>query len=251
MPLDDYWKSPDGIRRRVNMLGEDFTFRVVNNSLQVYGKKNEASGFEWVGSIDERTCNYCDSQIGRQYRLGQFLPRLPAHGGCRCGWRIIPQEEPMPKLIPKEPEIKHSITLDPEIKNPKELKIEFDKILNELPPHHIRKDLEFRVIKENPYSPYGQFDGSTISMREDALKSEKGRHVVYHEIGHGFYYDRFDYAQQMRWMDEWSAKLDKMPTDLAKSRFEEGFAECYALYQSDKKTLDSSIVSWFDTNLEK
>jgi len=91
MSLDDYWKSPEGIRRRVDMLGEDFTFRVVNNSLQVYGKKNEASGFEWVGSIDEHTCNYCDSQIGRQYRLGQFLPRLPAHAGCRCEWRLIPR----------------------------------------------------------------------------------------------------------------------------------------------------------------
>ena len=71
------------------MLTEDFSYNVVNNALQVYGRKNEVEGFEWVGSMDERTCNYCDGQIGRFYRLGQFLPRLPAHNLCRCEWRLV------------------------------------------------------------------------------------------------------------------------------------------------------------------
>ena len=87
----EYWKSPAGITRRVEMLGEDFTYRLVNNALQVYGQTNKVKGWRWEGSIDERTCDYCYSKImeDRLYRLGQFLPSLPAHAGCRCGWILI------------------------------------------------------------------------------------------------------------------------------------------------------------------
>jgi len=86
---DYYWRSPAGIKRRKEMFGEQFTFQFVNNALQAYGRKNEVAGFEWVGTLDERTCNICDGQIGRQYTIGQFLPQLPAHVGCRCEWRVI------------------------------------------------------------------------------------------------------------------------------------------------------------------
>ena len=88
----EYWKSPAGIEKRVEMLGEDFTFRVVNNSLQAYGRVNDVRGFIWVGSLDERTCDYCASQTGRFYRLGQFMPSLPAHNNCRCCWVLQPRE---------------------------------------------------------------------------------------------------------------------------------------------------------------
>jgi len=87
----EYWKSPEGLQRRIHMIGEGFTFQIVNNALQAYGARNRVRGFEWIGSLDERTCDYCDSQIGRQYNLGQFLPSLPAHVGCRCEWRLIKQ----------------------------------------------------------------------------------------------------------------------------------------------------------------
>lgn len=87
----DYWRSPEGIRRRVEMLSEDFTFRVTNNALQAYGKKNDVAGWIWVGSMDEYACDYCFSQMGRFYRLGQFLPSLPAHANCRCEWELVPR----------------------------------------------------------------------------------------------------------------------------------------------------------------
>ena len=88
----DYWVSPEGLKRRLEYLGEDFCYNVINNALQAYGRKNEVSGWEWIGSMDERTCTYCDSQMGRFYRLGQFLPRLPSHVNCRCEWRLIKKE---------------------------------------------------------------------------------------------------------------------------------------------------------------
>jgi len=105
----DYWKSPEGIERRVEMLGEDFCFRTVNNALQAYGRANDVLGWYWIGSIDERTCNYCDSQMGRFYRIGQFLPILPSHAGCRCEWELVPREyeEPVsyrvdPRSVPEQ-----------------------------------------------------------------------------------------------------------------------------------------------------
>jgi len=93
----EYWKSPEGIARRVEMIGEDFTFRVVNNSLMAYGRKNDVAGFGWIGSMDERTCSYCDSQMGRIYRVGQFLPSLPSHAGCRCEWSLLSKIEEVPR----------------------------------------------------------------------------------------------------------------------------------------------------------
>ena len=167
------------------------------------------------------------------------------HPNCRCRLeRSSPLEEP-------KPEVQFDIIVDTEVENPEKLKTKFNNILNELPTLHVKKGLRFKVIKENPYSPYGEFDGLTVSMREDALESEKGRYVLYHEVGHVFFYDKFNYNAQMKWMDEWSVKHDEMPTSYAKSRFEEGFAECYALYYSDKKKLTPSIVSWFDRVMEE
>lgn len=84
-----YWVSPEGLQKRLAMLGEDFCYNVVNNSLQVYGRKNEVAG--WVGIPgNAKHCDYClDHIIDHFFRLGQFLPRLPAHGHCVCTWRMI------------------------------------------------------------------------------------------------------------------------------------------------------------------
>jgi len=90
---DSYWTSPEGLAKRITMFSYDFTFGIHNSSLQVYGRNEDVAGFEWEGSMDERTCDYCDGQMGRFYRLGQFLPSLPAHPNCRCSWRLVPKTE--------------------------------------------------------------------------------------------------------------------------------------------------------------
>ena len=72
------------------MLGEDFVYGMQNNALQLLASENNAS-VEWVGYPDDRICDYCDGQIGRVYRVGQFIPRLPAHVHCRCSWMLIPK----------------------------------------------------------------------------------------------------------------------------------------------------------------
>ena len=84
----DFWKSLQGLHQRLELLGEDFVFGMQNNALQLLASDNNCA-VEWIGYTDAKTCDYCDSQIGRQYRVGQFIPRLPAHPHCRCSWRLI------------------------------------------------------------------------------------------------------------------------------------------------------------------
>ncbi len=89
--VSDYWKSPEGIAKRIEAIGEDFTFRVYNNALAVYGS-NTYSRLQWVGYVDSRTCKICLPKIGHIYKTGgQYIPSLPAHNFCRCLWKLIPK----------------------------------------------------------------------------------------------------------------------------------------------------------------
>lgn len=88
-----YWYSPEGISRRINMLSQSFTYKIVNNSLLVYGESAGITRWRWISILSEPpgpdTCKYCRSQHGRIYRKGQFLPPLPAHALCYCQWELL------------------------------------------------------------------------------------------------------------------------------------------------------------------
>jgi len=92
MSKDAYWTSDKGINVRLEDLAEHIAYRTYNNAIQVYAANSEVYRFEWVTSIDESTCNYCDGQSGRRYRKGQFMPQIPAHIGCRCAWDVLLEE---------------------------------------------------------------------------------------------------------------------------------------------------------------
>ena len=98
----EYWRSPEGIMRRTEMLSQNFTYKVVNNSLMFYGYSAGINWVRWMTMEDERVCPICGPLQGRTYRKGQFLPPLPAHANCRCGWELIfiPEEVP-PALVMK------------------------------------------------------------------------------------------------------------------------------------------------------
>jgi hypothetical protein len=87
--LVDFWKSEEGLLARFDMLSEYATWRTVNGALQAYASEAGVKEFEWVTEITETTCNYCDGQSGRRYRIGQFMPQIPVHYFCRCHWAII------------------------------------------------------------------------------------------------------------------------------------------------------------------
>ena len=98
----DYWRTPPGIARRIEMLSQNFTYQIVNNSLRFYGQSAGINYVKWVTQADERVCIICGPLEGRVYRKGQFLPPLPAHVNCRCRWELVrvPEEIP-PELVPK------------------------------------------------------------------------------------------------------------------------------------------------------
>jgi len=87
---DKYWSTLQGIKQRIAMLGEDFVYGMQNNALQLLASENNVS-VEWSGYLDNRICQICEPKVGNQYRVGQFIPRLPAHPNCRCSWILIPK----------------------------------------------------------------------------------------------------------------------------------------------------------------
>lgn len=103
----DYWRTPEGINQRLDMLGGYFTYSVTNNSLKVYGADYGVSGFMWVTyPEDSKTgvCPICARKHGNIYKSGQFLPSLPAHTNCKCQWTLL-FAEPETILSPDDMEI--------------------------------------------------------------------------------------------------------------------------------------------------
>jgi len=90
---EDFWLSDEGILLRTEDLARDFSFRVYNRALKGNFVEAGFSSFLWVAVVDAKTCDYCDSQNGRMYKSGQFLPRIPAHPNCRCLWDIYMRME--------------------------------------------------------------------------------------------------------------------------------------------------------------
>ena len=92
-----YWRTPEGINQRIELLGQQFTYQVVNNSLQVYGETYGAKAFTWIthpessayGRKHGEACSICAPKHGHVYYPGQFLPSLPAHNRCVCQWEIV------------------------------------------------------------------------------------------------------------------------------------------------------------------
>lgn len=95
----DYWRSPIGIMRRIEMLSQGFTYKVVNNSLMFYGYSAGITRVRWATRLDERVCPICGPLEGRIYRKGQFLPPLPAHPGCRCAWELLFDPKKIPSYV--------------------------------------------------------------------------------------------------------------------------------------------------------
>jgi len=84
----EFWTSDEGIVIRMEDLAHDFTFRTYNGAMKGIFKDAGFKELIWVAVITRGTCNYCDSQNGRRYNIGMFLPRMPAHPHCACGWDV-------------------------------------------------------------------------------------------------------------------------------------------------------------------
>lgn len=85
---EEFWLSEEGILIRLHDLAHDVNWRIYNGALQMSYKEAGFKVLVWVSAVDPTTCKYCLSQNGREYRVGQFLPRIPHHINCRCAWDI-------------------------------------------------------------------------------------------------------------------------------------------------------------------
>jgi len=245
----DYWRGPEGIRRRVEMLGEDFCFNVVNNALQAYGRVNEIAGWIWVGSMDERQCDYCYSRTGNFYRQGMFLPRLPAHAGCRCEWQLMSsEEEPIVyaakldlRVIPveKRPNLikvyirtisarqgqqvnREVISLEETtigktkiqaINNPQ---AEYKQILlntvEKIPIEHLEGIPNIRLVsrgEDNHISGVINNETREITVYDGYVEFDK---TVYHEVGHNLYQNLISDSAKQEWNEMWQVAAENTRT---------------------------------------
>ena len=89
----NYWVSPEGMLKRMDMIGQDFIFQIVNNSLQAFGVSNDVKGFLGREGFSSH-CDYCSGNIiGKFFYQGRYLPRLPAHNNCTCEWEIVKKDK--------------------------------------------------------------------------------------------------------------------------------------------------------------
>ena len=89
---EDYWESPAGITRRIDLLAQNFNFRIVNNAFKVLAPTNQALWLRWVDFGDANVCELCRYHAGGGrdgfYHVTWFMPEMPVHDGCRCQWEI-------------------------------------------------------------------------------------------------------------------------------------------------------------------
>lgn len=100
----EYWKSPRGIRRRIDSLAQAFNYRVINNAYKVVGETNGVKWLQWMTKGDDKVCIICRTivkekgrkfgEVGGFFRITWFMPEMPVHPNCRCQWKYH-FEEPM------------------------------------------------------------------------------------------------------------------------------------------------------------
>jgi len=94
-----YGYTPEGINRRIEMLSQSFTYKIVNHALIAYGETGGITRWQWTTAGDERVCPVCGPLDGRIYRKGQFMPSLPAHAYCRCSWELMFEPGEIPSYV--------------------------------------------------------------------------------------------------------------------------------------------------------
>ena len=83
---EDYWSTLPGLLKRTELLAEWSVYRLYNTFTREGAKAYGAKTLEYHTMGDVKVCDECDPFDGRVYNMGQFLPYLPRHFGCRCWW---------------------------------------------------------------------------------------------------------------------------------------------------------------------
>lgn len=105
---EEYWTSPAGVLRRISMIGEAFSYKIVNEAVKIYGETSGVRWMTWVTMADERVCPVCGPRHMRRYHVTWFTPRMPAHANCRCQWELEYDPEKT-QFSRKETELRYNL----------------------------------------------------------------------------------------------------------------------------------------------
>ncbi len=89
-----FWLTDKGLNQRIKFLSRLVVIRTYNNALQVYGRDAKVKGFTYVKYNRVYDCEICWPYDGRNYRAGQFMPYIPRHINCQCGFDVHGVELP-------------------------------------------------------------------------------------------------------------------------------------------------------------
>lgn len=81
-----FWMTDKGLNVRLKDFSEMVVIRTYNRALQVYGKEAKVAGFTYIKYNRVYDCPICWPYDGRSYRAGQFMPYIPRHCNCQCGF---------------------------------------------------------------------------------------------------------------------------------------------------------------------
>lgn len=84
-----YWATQSGIMDRLGMLSQRAVYGIYNTVIRSGAKALGAKMLVYHTEQDDRVCMDCEPFEGREYNMGQFLPYIPRHPGCRCWWEPV------------------------------------------------------------------------------------------------------------------------------------------------------------------
>jgi len=141
-----------------------------------------------------------------------------------------------------------------------DVKYDAKRIVGYAPKEHLEGLKEVSVVREIGTYKFDEREGNisgmyfkdTISLHGGIFHTEdRARKVILHEVGHHVYSNKLD-GKKKEWDTFWSENKNIMPNDYSKSNSNEGFAECYSMYQNDwLMSKEKDIEDWFKKNIKK
>lgn len=75
-----------GLKARLEMIARTEILRASNlGAMAIYeANRDVLEGWEWIATLDERTCSICGPKDGKKHALDSGYDKPPAHPNCRC-----------------------------------------------------------------------------------------------------------------------------------------------------------------------
>jgi len=87
-----FWTTAAGILARLAMFAESLEWGSFNEAIiKISTSQLRNVEFQMMGPTTGNICELCDENVGKVFRLGEFMIDLPAHPNCRHWWDI-PQQ---------------------------------------------------------------------------------------------------------------------------------------------------------------